>query len=137
METITYKIEGTKTLFESKEQYLKFVEAWKESFNTKETREKLSSYHFALYRMFRNRDWTKAFTPVTKRIRLENGHHPYHSLASTLYTIQSQHINIDKLLWPFNGYITEDMIKKLRLMIPESNYHVDQKIKPSPYREVK
>lgn len=91
-----------KSIFESKEQYLTFIENWKKAANDKEG-DKLTFQHFILYALLRGKDWKKCLsehsTEDTKYLAAEYAETmPYKYLS----------------LWPFGGTITESMLEAAR-----------------------
>lgn len=96
------------TTFETKEQFTSFVAAWKEYVNS-DKKHNLQSYHFALYRMLRCRDWELCFAP-TERI----SHYPGMTAKQwSLRMIKNARYD-EGLLAPFGNTVTSEQLVKLR-----------------------
>lgn len=120
-------VENTRTvpsLFADYDHYKAFRLAWKKTCSTKE---RLTSEQFALYAILRGRDLSKLFTPITNEVKLINGMDPYGALKTVKNRIagcardtkavsQSYAAYVtearDKLLAPFGGTVTQDMLMK-------------------------
>jgi len=94
--------------FTSKEHYLEFIAEFKKSAN--DPKVYLSSTHFLLYAILRNKDWKKGWTTP-----LKPGKKVEHSvkLSGAFNNIKSPYRE-DWLLKPFGGTITTDMLMTLR-----------------------
>jgi len=123
-----------KSLFTSKEQYLQFVEAFKKASKEKN----LTTEHFMLYAILRNKDWRKGFATITNHNKLTcSGMKPNGTLHHYLMVMRSRcqdaknmevmkegwakelakKINSD-LVRPFGGFITLQMLEKLIVYLP-------------------
>ena len=95
--------------FTSKEHYLEFKAAFK---NWATERKYLTSSHFILYALLRNREWTKGWTaPNPKSLGKVDQHHWKKIYA--FHNIKTGY-NETELLAPFDGTITTAMLKTIR-----------------------
>lgn len=96
------------SIFETKEDYLKMIAAWKQNCSFKDEegktiQNKISYIDFALYSLLRGKDWRKCLAPNTK--------------ANIIYDIEFSLFKRDPKyisLIMFNGIITPEDITKLR-----------------------
>ncbi len=94
--------------FTSREHYLDFVSAFKKSANDKTMH--LSSVHFLLYAILRNKDWRKGWTkPLHPGKKVEH----QAKLGYAFQIIKNKWME-DYLLKPFDGTITTEMLIALR-----------------------
>jgi hypothetical protein len=92
MKTIEYKITDAKTkFFTSKENYMKFRQAWKAHVNTggakkvKEQSDYLGKFHNFLYTVLRGKSLDSAYTPITNYAKIVScGNHPYGNVKSII-----------------------------------------------------
>ena len=92
--------------FTSKEHYLEFTAAFKKSAQDKN----LTSAHFLLYAILRNRDWNKGWTlPTNKGKQIEHGY----KKSNAFYQLKSP-AGERHLLAPFDGTITTEMLMAIR-----------------------
>ena len=106
-----------KSLFRDKEHYLKFIAAFKKSAQEKN----LTTEHFMLYAMFRNRDWRKGFTPCTRKTKLANGRKPHDTMIAKYESLRfmlSRPAFFTSTLKPFSETITPEMMKGLLNYLP-------------------
>lgn len=121
-----------KTIFETKEQYLEFRATWKKIASDKELRLQLTSTHYAVYTLLRDKDLNKAFTPITNKVKLDNGTTPYAGLDTALRVMHNIIRNakqyqegpiipgtewkiaqLDRFLAPLEGKLTAEMLSVL------------------------
>jgi len=97
--------------FTSKEHYLEFTAAFKKAAQLRN----LSSSHFALYAILRNRDWKKGWTyPKNPGKQVE------HIYKKSLCKREIQRpSNEGPLLQPFDGTITTEMLMTIRENLEE------------------
>lgn len=126
-------MERIKSLFASREDYLKFIKAWKETYKT--NKKELTLEHYLLYAMFRRKDWTKCITPCSeKKLASKGMKHPYITMSNALYAIHNY--GYTYLLEPFKGTITDDMFDAMRGMIPTHKDVGPEGITIPVYKEV-
>ena len=135
---MTYQIADAKTrYFNDKEHYINFRNVWSKavnSVNAKSTKNQfygnkepgwLDSRHMLLYAILRGVDAETAFTPITKKVKLDNGsyvnngiYNAYISLRrlSSKYMVKTY---VDKFLAPFAGTIDTDILVKVIEDLPE------------------
>jgi hypothetical protein len=123
-------IENTpKELFKTKEQYLLFINTWKQ--NYKENKDKITSTHFLIYSIFRNKDWRKCFTPCTNKNKINGGHKPYYSAFNSFFHLKYSDLSV------FNGMITKEMISVVMNYLPNSTeFDSGNMIPSSPYKNI-
>jgi hypothetical protein len=163
----TLQIENTREIFfnDSKEQYLHFKQIWSQAVNSDKAKKTvefeptfeytyrkdgwLTSAHHLIYALIRGGDAYKAFTPVTKKSKLENGAYLNYGLHMARWylsyfanranqyvadveggkqklsifgkkrVIQKDHSQLEEFLLPFDGTITPQMIIKLDELCPD------------------
>lgn len=101
-------------LFESKEQYLEAIQAWKESY--KENKHQFGAYHFAFYAMLRGKDPKKCFaTPEqqSQRKLRSQGKHGNEAYDHAMKVIEGRYSYYD-VLKPFKGKITQEQLDMAR-----------------------
>lgn len=143
---MNYQIADAKTrYFNDKEHYLNFLQAWKKaaqrSASKGDDRGCLTGAHMVMYALLRGRDIRTAFTPITKRSKLENGFYINHgmywaadSLTSTINPDGWNHQDrIAKFLAPFGDVLDKEVLHKLYDDMPSveplySNYGKGVKI---------
>jgi len=124
METLELKISNTpKSLFKDKEHYLRFRSAWKQAVNNPETKHLLTAEYHTLYAMLRGKDWTKCFTSITNKNKLDNGRTPEDTLISTLRNINGWIKRGKDLTIPFSDTITPEILSNLSLFIPSAKWY--------------
>jgi hypothetical protein len=103
-----------KIIFETKEQYLDAVQAWKKSFNKKTIQ--FTAEHFALYAIMRDKDPRKCFaTPEQQSERKliaqdKTGNETYERCMRAIMSgYRDAH-----LLGPFQGKLTDLHLAKIR-----------------------
>lgn len=114
----------TTNIFETKEQYLAFRSAWAQSANDKNSH--LRAEHFALYNLLRGKPIERGFTPITNRTKLQNGIRLNHGLYFAAWEVKRAiegtkktspdswtKATIERLLAPFHGTVTVEMLAKL------------------------
>ena len=97
------------SVFETKEQYLEFVDAWKQVVNDEDQRKELTLEHFILYAMLKRKDIMKCLSPSSKDS----------TLADVEYWTKDADVKYLSL-WPFGNTVTPEMLGKARAM-RESN----------------
>jgi hypothetical protein len=65
------------------------------------------------------RNWQRAFTKATNRVKLENGYAPNHSAELAVHTLHSVQMT-KHLLEPFEGLVCEHMLATVRTLVPNS-----------------
>lgn len=101
--------------FTSKEHYLEFRAAFKAYASDKNKRYGLTSAHFLVYSILRNRDWTKSWTyPTHPGKQVEH----VAKKATAFTTIRNPWWE-EHLLKPFDGTITTEMLMVLRENLDE------------------
>ena len=134
-----YQIADAKTrFFEDKQHYLNFLNAWKKAANKRE----LTAAHMFFYALVRGRNVYEAFTPVTRKSKLENGFYINHGMYFAyqhLWFLRkhpdhewAQH-HFDTFLAPFEGAIDKDFLVIVLDQLPEleplfSNYGKGKKV---------
>ena len=130
----------TNSIFNSKEQYFAFRNAWKAAAGQKKRKSGwLQAEHHILFNILCGRSPERGFTPVTRKTKLQSGHlinHGYYhgmvtlaSLCDTAKKIVSgtkvSTWNSDRLvdfLKPFNHTVTVDLLASLELPKVEPLY---------------
>lgn len=83
-------------------------------------RPRLTATHQALYAALRGKDYRKGFTPITNAVRLANGQDPFMALKVVVYKLHETYApNVERLLAPFGGLVTMDMLCALRELLPQ------------------
>jgi hypothetical protein len=120
---------------EQRAQYYALCRHWSELINS-EHKHDLQSYHHLLYAALCHRDWRKAFSPVRRASKLANGRRPYDSAVWALYVI-GRTVFEERLLAPFGGLVTPEMLAALRLRLPDGNAgNLADALPDTPYLEV-
>lgn len=105
-----------KEIFETKEQYLQFIQSWKDSCLIKEAKD---AEHYALYAILRDKDPAKCFaTPEQqsqKKLRCQ-GKTGYETYNNVMSLIKSGYID-DRLMKPFNGTLTKEHLNAMRELL--------------------
>jgi hypothetical protein len=109
---------GTQYFIETKEQYLEIIDSWKAHVNSKKT---IYSCHLMLYNILRSKSYDKGFTPVTKKLKLDNGQDKWFGLKNAAYQIRAAAIYggsyLKFLCEPFGEKIAAEDIKKAWALI--------------------
>jgi len=102
------------TIFETKDQYIAFLNAWKESCKDKSFH--FSAEHFALYAIIRGKDPKKCFASPEQQSKKKmtcqgrNGYEAYNRSMNLIY--KGGAYSDARLLSPFQGTLTAlDLIK--------------------------
>jgi len=109
-----------KEIFETKEKYLEFIQAWKASCLLKETK---GAYHYALYAILRDKDPAKCFaTPEQqsqKKLKCQGktGNEAFKTAMSAIKNSRYDSI----LLEPFNGTFTQEQLNAMREIMKGEN----------------
>ena len=99
---------GPNNWFTSKEHHDDFIAAFKHYANNNDN---LTASHFLLYAILRNQDWKKGWTlPKNENKHIEHKQ----KLTMAFITIIKQ-LNDNKLLKPFGGNITTEMLMAVRV----------------------
>lgn len=85
--------------------------------NDKVARKNLTASHHMLYNVLQGRNWQKAFTKATNRVKLENGYAPNRSAELAVHTLHSPRMT-SFLLKPFEGLVCEHMLATVRTLVP-------------------
>jgi len=106
-------------IFETKEQYLDAIQAWKESY--KEDKEQFGAYHFAFYAMLRGKDPKKCFASPEQqsqrklRAQGKTGNEAY---DHAMKVIEGRYSYYD-VLKPFKGKISQDQLEMVRILMKD------------------
>ena len=148
---MNYQIADAKTrYFNDKEHYLQFLQAWKKAAQRSAHKGedwgyladvRLTGAHMVMYALLRGRDIRTAFTPITKKSKLENGFYINHGMywaADNLNSILNpegwnHEERIAKFLAPFGDVLDKEVLHKLYDDMPRveplySNYGKGMKI---------
>jgi hypothetical protein len=106
----------TAKLFANPDSYLALRKHWSALVNSSRKHE-LSAAHHTLYLALRGKDWRKAFTPITNRRKLENGALYDWGLFRAFGILHSKW-HEEKLLAPFDGLVTTEMLQFIRTLLP-------------------
>ncbi len=133
-----YQIADAKTrYFNDKEHYLNFLQAWKKAAQRSTSKGDdwrcLTGAHMVMYTLLRGRDVRTAFTPITKKSRLENGAYVNHGMYWAYQDLiglardWNQEERVKKFLAPLNDTIDKEVLFKLIEEMPQiqeicSNY---------------
>ena len=132
MNTLSKKI--TATFFTNADGYNALTARWSELMNDKEVRKNLTAAHHLLYLALRGKNWQKGFTVVTNTKALENGAWPAYSASCALRTVKSKGCEA-RMLAPFAGLVTSEMLASVREWLPECGYY-ENPLKVAPYKEI-
>lgn len=94
---------------------------WRSLMNS-EQRYELKAEHHLLYLALCGKDWRKGFTPVSNRRKLENGAFYGWEMFRALARIHAPAYEA-RLLAPFAGVITPNMLRTLRPLLPKESAH--------------
>ena len=128
MKTLNKNI--TKDFFATAEEYVALEARWRELMNDSELRKKLHCSHHLLYAMLRGKNWQKGLTAPTNAKKVENG-----ALVGWLGKrafLWVQQADIDRLIAPFAGTVTDSAVIRMRNRLPECNYY-DNPLEKEPY----
>lgn len=106
----------TAKLFANPDSYLALRRHWSALVNS-DRKHELSAAHHTLYLALLGKDWRKAFTPITNSRKLENGAFYDWGLLRALAKIHNKW-NHEKLLSPFDGLVTAEMLQLIRNLLP-------------------
>lgn len=109
------------TFFESKEQYLKFLAAWKIAANNPDETLCPRPEHYILYALLREKWENHGFTPITSIKKLDNGRRANEALfnarAHIIYKVEGAKIDLslykvdlDQLLEPFGETLSPEKL---------------------------
>lgn len=90
------------SIFETKEEYLAFIKAWKATVNS-EKKTALTIEHFILYRMFKGRDWKVVLSETSRK----------ETIAKATNIAEKRDARYLSL-WPFGGLVTPEMAIQAR-----------------------
>ena len=105
----------TARFFAEPENYDALKTGW-QSLQNSPQRHELEAAHHLLYLILRGKDWRKAFTPITRVSKLENGAFSNWGLFNALYALHSKQSQAD-LLAPFAGLVTPEMLQVARQLV--------------------
>ena len=126
MKTLNKEI--TKDFFGSVDDYAKLQRRWSELMNDRELRKELHCEHHLLYQMLRGKDWRKGLTLVTNVKKLENG--ALWKVRGALGMVKRG--DLDALLSPFAGIVTDSAVIRLRERLPECKWN-ENPLDKEPY----
>ena len=125
-----YQIADAKTrYFNDKQHYLNFLTAWKKAAQRSSSKGEdwscLTGAHMVLYAFLRGRDVRTAFTPITKKSKLENGAYinhgmywAYHDLIG-LDRVWKKEERVEKFLAPLNDTVDKEVLFKVIAEMPQ------------------
>jgi len=120
----------TSEFFESGEHYTVLESRWRELMNDRELRKTLTCRHHLLYAMLRGKNWHKALTVPTNATKLANG-----ALVSWVGRAAYGSVrqgDIDGLISPFAGTVTDSAVIRLRERLPECKWN-ESPLDKEPY----
>lgn len=103
-------------IFETKEQYLEMIQAWKESCKDGTI---FLKEHYALYAILRDKDPAKCFASPDKQSKKKlicqgkNGNEAYKHAMQVINGVYYS----DHLLLPFKGKLSKEQIEKMRSIL--------------------
>ena len=109
----------TARFFPNPDYYNALRKHWSSLINS-ESKHELTAAHHLLYLAMLGKDWRKAFTPPTNPRKLDNGAFLGWGMFCALQIIQLK-CKEERLLAPFAGLITSQMLGNLRSLLPTSN----------------
>ena len=109
----------TARFFPNPDYYNALRKHWSSLINS-ERKHELTAAHHLLYLALTGKDWRKAFTPPTNLRKLNNGAFLGWRMFCALQIIQLK-CKEERLLAPFEGLITSQMLGDLRSLLPTSN----------------
>jgi hypothetical protein len=116
----------TAQFFNTQKDYNALKAHWSKLVNSPRKKE-LRPEHHLLYSALLGRDWRKGFSPITNKVKLANGMRKDQAVTSALDTIGWNYArNVEKLLTPFDGLVTAQMLDSLRPMLPKATSPVTQ-----------
>ena len=110
----------TSEFFDSIDDYSALEHRWREIMNDREVRKKLHCSHHLLYAMLRGKNWQKGLTAPTNARKLENG--ALLGWMGRRAYLWVQQADIDKLISPFAGTVTDSAVIRLRTRLPECRW---------------
>lgn len=119
MKTLSKDI--TKDFFATAEEYRALESRWRELMKDRELRKKLQCQHHLLYAMLRGKNWQKGLTPPANSRKIENGALTGWLGKRAYFTVQQA--DIDRLIAPFEGTVTDSAVIRMRNRLPECNYY--------------
>ena len=122
MNTLGKKV--TSTFFkDATTGYAQLQARWSALVQDKDAREGLTAAHYLLYAILRGKDWRKGFTEDTNVGRLANGSMPFDALGKAMATVKSTYdYTQQRLLVPFGDLLADDVLVKVRALLPETSY---------------
>jgi hypothetical protein len=116
----------TARFFATEQDYAALEAHWSSMVNSPRKKE-LRPEHHLLYQALRGKDWRKGFTPVTNRVKLANGMLSDMAQSKALDNIGWNYArNVERLLEPFDGLVTSEMLHTLRPMLPKATSEVTE-----------
>jgi len=109
----------TARFFPDLNSYNALRKQWSDFINS-ERKHEFAAAHHLLYLALMGKDWRKAFTPPTNQRKLDNGAFWGWKMFKALEAIQRTSQE-QKLLLPFDGLITPQMLSEIRSLLPKGN----------------
>ena len=121
----------TSKFFTSQEDYDAFKAHWSKLVNS-DRKHDLTAVHHLVYLVLTGKNWHKAFSPITKQIKLDNGARSEIFRAMELFNSK---YNEDYISKPFDGLVTREMLVEARKLV-EVFYIVGGSYASEAYKEI-
>lgn len=124
----------TSKFFATEGGYDEMRRRWKAAVNNKDTREGLTSSNHALYLILSGKNLQKAFTPITQKVKLDNGMTPHNGLRKALSGLQlysssdRKYIRNSKVWAMFDDLLSDDVEKLILEVIPSKRGEFDYNV---------